>query len=68
MVAIMFDFCFKIMKVIWYCVGNYVISEIVVKYNTKVVYPILLQIYFYLNHARALVEITIVEKNGLFFG
>ncbi len=48
--------------------GNYVIGEIVVKYNTKVVYPIILQIYFYLNHARALVEITIVEKNGFFFG
>lgn len=66
--AIMFDLCFKNMKVIWYYVGNYVISEIVVKYNMKVVYPILLQTYFYLNHARALVEITIVEKNGFFFG
>jgi hypothetical protein len=42
--AIMFDLCLKNMKVIWYYVGNYVISEIVVKYNSKVVYPILLQI------------------------
>lgn len=66
--AIMFDLCFKNMKVIWYYVGNYVISEIVVKYNSKVVYPILLQIYFYLNHARALVEIIIDEKNCFFFG
>jgi hypothetical protein len=49
-------------------VGNYVISEIVVKYNTKVVYPILLQIYLCLNHARALIEITTIGKNGFFFG
>ncbi len=68
MLAIMFDLCFKNMKVIWYYVRNYFINEIVVKYNMKVVYPIILQIYFYLNHARPLVEITIVEKNGFFFG
>jgi hypothetical protein len=53
MLAIMFDPCFKNMKIIWHYVGNSSVGEIVVEYDAKVVYPLLLQVYFYLNPTRA---------------
>ncbi len=49
MLAIMFDLWFKSMKVIEDYMGNFIASEIIVEYNTKVVYPFLFQIYLYLN-------------------
>ncbi len=49
MLTMMFDLWFKNMKVIENYVGNFTTSEIVVEYNTKVVYPYMFQIYFYLN-------------------
>ncbi len=45
----MFDLWFKNMKVIEGYVGNFTTNEIVVEYNTKVVYPLLFQVYFHLN-------------------
>jgi hypothetical protein len=52
MLAIMLDPCFKNMKVIWHYVGNSSEGEIVVEYDAKVVYPLLLQVYFYVNPTR----------------
>lgn len=49
MLAIMCDLWFKNTKVIEDYVGNFINSEIVVEYITKVVYPFLFQVYFYLN-------------------
>jgi len=50
MLAIMFDLWFENMKVIEDYVGNFITNEIIVEYNTKVVYAFLFQVYFYLNH------------------
>jgi hypothetical protein len=49
MLAIMFDLWLKNMKVIEDYMGSFIVSEIIVEYNTKMVYPFLFQAYFYLN-------------------
>jgi hypothetical protein len=48
--AIMFDPCFKNIKVIQNYVGNFIASEIIAKYDTKVVCLFMIQVYFYLNY------------------
>jgi hypothetical protein len=42
MLAIMLDLCLKNMKVIWDYVGNTVVVNVVLEYDFKVVYPLLL--------------------------
>jgi hypothetical protein len=66
--AIMFDPCFKNIKIIQNYVGNFIANEIVTKYDTKVVCPFMIQVYFYLNYTRALVELIIFEDDDFFFG
>jgi hypothetical protein len=41
MLAIMLDFCFKNMKIIRDFLGNSLALQIVVEYNVKIVYPLL---------------------------
>jgi hypothetical protein len=64
----MFDPCLINIKVIQHYVGNFIASKTVAKYDTMVVCPFMIQVYFYLNYTRALVELTIVEDDGFFFG
>jgi len=49
MLAIMFDLSYKNMKCIWDLVGNFVVVEIVVEFDTKIVCPLLLQVNNHLN-------------------
>ncbi len=49
----MLDPSFKNMKVIQDYVNFFVISEIVIKFDTKIVYLVLLQVYVYLNDTNA---------------
>jgi len=67
MLAIMLDFCFKTMKVIWDFLGNSLALQIVAKYNVKIVYPLLVQAYFHLNLMKAIAELIVVEDDDNFF-
>ncbi len=67
MLAIMLDPHFKIMIIIQNC-GKCNIIEAVVEYDAKVVYPFMLQVYFYLNFTRVLVEGTTIEDDDFFGG
>jgi len=51
--VIMLDPRFTNMKVIWDYVGNMVLVDVVSKYDSKVVYPLLLQVYLHSNPMKA---------------
>jgi hypothetical protein len=68
MLAIMFDPCFKNMKVIWDFVGDSLAFRIVAEYDVKIVYPLLVQTYLHLNLVEALVKSFVVEDDENFFG
>jgi hypothetical protein len=55
------------MKVIWDCVDNVVVANVVAKYYVKMVYPILLQVYLSMNIVKTIVEPTTVEVDNCLF-
>ncbi len=54
MLVIMFDPCFKNMKVIWDFVGDSLGLQVVAEFDVKIMYPLLVQAYLHLNPAKAL--------------
>jgi hypothetical protein len=66
MMIIMLDSCFLNMKVIKYYVGYTV--DVVAKYDTKVMYPLLLQVYLQFNLVKATKNPTTLEDDEYFFG
>jgi len=48
-------------------VGNIELVQIVTKYDTKIVCPLLVQMYFHLNPIRAKLEL-VAKEGDLFFG
>ncbi len=68
MLVIMLDLCLKNMKMIWDYVGNMVVVNVVLEYDFKVVYPLLLQVYPHLNCMKATTNPTTLEDDDCFFG
>jgi hypothetical protein len=68
MLAIMFNLHFKNMKIIWDFVGDSLALQVVAKYDTQIVYPLLVQTYFHLNPMKAVVESVVVEDDDNPFG
>jgi len=66
MMIIMLDSCFKNMKVIRDYVGY--IVDVVAKYDTKVMYSLLLQVYLHFNLVKATKNPTTLEDDDYFFG
>ncbi len=66
MLAIMFDASYKNMKCIWDLVGNFVVVEIVVEYDNKIVCPLLLQVNNHLNPIRDATKLMTIEKDFVF--
>jgi hypothetical protein len=54
MMVIMFDPHFKNMKIIWDFLGNWFVVQFVAKYNTNMLYPLLLQVFLDLNPIKGL--------------
>ncbi len=68
MLAIMFDPHFKNMKVIWDFVGDSLALQVMLEYDAKIMYPLLVQTYFHLNPVKAVVKLIVVEDDHNFFG
>jgi hypothetical protein len=68
MLAIMFDPHYKYMKVIRNFLGNSFALQVVVEYDVKIVYPLLVQAYLHLNPMKAIVESIVVEYDDNFSG
>jgi len=66
MMIIMLDFCFLNMKVIKDYVGH--IVDVIAKYDTKVMYPLLLQVYLQFNLVNETKNPTTLEDDEYFFG
>jgi len=43
-------------------------NQVVAKYNSKDLYSLLLQVFFYFNPTKALMETMVGEDNKFFFG
>ncbi len=54
------------MKLIWDYVGNVIVDDVVAKYDVKVVYSLLLQVYLHLNPMKTKIEPTIIEDDDCF--
>lgn len=67
MMVIMPDPHFKNMKIIWDFLGNWFVVQIVAKYNTDMLYPILLQVFLDLNPIKALAKLKVVEDDDFFW-
>ncbi len=67
MLAIMFDLSYKNMKCIWDLVGKFVVVEIVVEYDTKIVCPLLLHVNNHLNPIKDATK-TVTTKKDFVFG
>jgi hypothetical protein len=68
MMVIMFDPHFKNMKIIWDFMGNWFVVQIVAKYNTNMLYLLLLQMFLNLNPNKTLAEIEVVGTMTCFLG
>jgi deoxyadenosine/deoxycytidine kinase len=68
MLAIMFDPRFKNMKVIWDFVSDSFALQVVVEYDAKIMYSLLVQTYFHLNPMKAIAKLIVVEDDDNFFG
>jgi hypothetical protein len=66
MLAIMFDPCFKNMKIIWDFVGDSLTLQVVAEYDVKIVYPLLVQTYLHLNPMKAIMKPVVVENDNFF--
>ncbi len=66
MLAIMFDPHYKYMKVIQKILGNSFALQVVVEYDVKSVYPLLVQAYLHLNPMKAIAESIVVEYDDNF--
>ncbi len=62
----MFDSSYKNIKCIQDLVGNFVVVEIVVEYDTKIVHPLLLHVNNNLNHIRNATKPMRTEKYFVF--
>jgi hypothetical protein len=47
-------------------VGNLVVVDVVAKYDVKVMYPLLLQVYLHLNFMKTTIEPTTLEDDCFF--
>ncbi len=64
----MLDPRFTNMKVIQDYVGNMVVVNVVSKCDSKVVYPLLLQVYLHLNPMKAITDPITIEDDDYLFG
>lgn len=48
--------------------GNSLTFRVVVEYNVKIVYPLLVQAYLHLNPMKAVAEFVVFENDDNFFG
>jgi hypothetical protein len=59
---------FQNIKVIRDFLGDSLAHQVVIEYDVKIMYPLLVQTYLHLNPMKAIAELIVVEDDDNFFG